>query len=148
MMRPTRWTLLLAVAVVAAAVGYLVFSHVAGGLPRLSLLSLLWIVLLAAAEVSIALTTRARLAGRSGTRPINPFVVARLVALAKASSTIGSVVVGGYAGLLAWEAQQSSPAASDDTRIGAVGIGVSLLLVAAAVGLERVCRVKDDDDRR
>lgn len=147
MMRPTRWPVLLAIAVVVAAAAYAAVSRAASDLPRLTLLSLLWIVLLAAAEAFLALTTRARLAGRAGTRPISPFVVARLVALAKASSIIGSVVAGGYAGLLGWAAQRSSSAASTDTRVAAVGVGVSLLLVAAAVGLERVCRVKDDDQR-
>jgi hypothetical protein len=45
----------------------------------------------------------------------------------------------------------SSPTASHDVRTAALGIGLSALLVIAAMVLERVCRVPrrdDDDDER
>jgi hypothetical protein len=92
--------------------------------------------------------TRARLSGRAGTKPINPLVVARFVALAKASSLVGAVFAGGYAGFLTWVARLDSPAANTDTKISASGVGLSLLLVGSALFLEHVCRVpkRDDDD--
>jgi uncharacterized membrane protein YbhN (UPF0104 family) len=146
MMRPTRWYLLALIAFVAGAVGYLVTRSSYDELPTPSIVALLWLALLAIAECYMAVMTRARLAGRSGTRPINPLVVARFVALAKASSFVGSLAAGGYAGFLLWVARLDSPAANRDTTTSALGVALALLLVAAALFLERVCRVHRGDD--
>lgn len=148
-MRPTRWYVLLVVGAIAGAVAYLITKSRYNDLPSPKGYSLLWIVVLAAAEGYTAVLTRARLAGRAGTRPIDPLVVARLVALAKASSIVGAAAAGAYAGFLGWVAQVSSPAASNDTLTASFGIGVSLALTAAALLLEWVCRVPKgaDDDR-
>jgi hypothetical protein len=146
-MRPTRWYVLLLVAVVAGAAAYLITRHSYADLPSPQLYALLWLLVLAAAEAYTAVFTRARLLGRAGTRPVDPRVVARLVALAKASSVVGAVAAGAYAGFLGWVAQVSSPTAHHDTRISGVGVGASLVLVASALLLEWVCRVpKEDDD--
>ena len=69
--------------------------------------------------------------------------VARLAALAKASSVVGALLGGGYAGFLGWVSQRSSQAASHDTATATVAVALSLLLVAAALFLEHVCRVRD-----
>jgi Protein of unknown function (DUF3180) len=148
-MRPTRWPLLVLVALVAGVVGYVVTRSSYADLPTPKVVALLWIALLAIAELYVALMTRARLAGRAGTKAINPLVVARFVALAKASSVVGALAAGAYGGFLVWVAQLSTPSASQDTRTAAFGVGFSLLLVAAALFLEHVCRVPkphDDDD--
>jgi hypothetical protein len=147
-MTPTRWSVLVALGLVAGGVSYLVTRSSYASLPTPTAFALVGLVLLAIAEFYIALVTRARLAGRAGTRPINPLIVARFVALAKASSIVGALATGGYAGFLAWVARLSSPAASTDTRTSAFGTGFALLLVGAAMFLEHVCRVpsQDDDD--
>jgi Protein of unknown function (DUF3180) len=147
-MRPTRWSVLVIVALAAAGVAYLVTRSAFTDLPTPKVYALLWLALLAIAEFYLAAMTRARLAGRAGTRAINPLVVARFVALAKASSIVGSVAAGGYAGYLVWIARISSPAATTDARTAAFGIGFSIVLVVAALRLEHVCRVpkQDDDD--
>jgi hypothetical protein len=148
-MRPTRWWLLLLVAVVAGAVAYVVTRSSYGDLPSPSVGALLGLALLAIAECYMAVMTRARLAGRAGTRPINPLVVARFVAMAKASSLVGSLAAGGYTGFLVWVARLGSAQANRDTTTSALGVAMSLLLVAAALFLERVCRVPggaDDDE--
>ena len=147
-MKPTRVSLLVLVAVVAGAAGYAITRSSYDTLPTPNLVALLWLALLAIAEFYIAVMTRARLAGRAGTRPINPLVVARFVALAKASSVVGAIAGGGYAGFLIWVAKLDTPASSRDTRTSAFGVGFALLLVAAALFLEHVCRVpiRDDDD--
>lgn len=141
MTRPTHWALLLGAAIVGGVGAYLITRRSYSNLPHPSLAALLWIAFLAIAECYVAVLTRARLAGRAGTKPIDPLAVARFVALAKASSLVGSVVAGGYAGYLIWTAQQSFPDASTDTRTAAIGMGLSLLLVGTALFLERVCRV-------
>jgi hypothetical protein len=133
--------------VVVGGAAYLVTRHSYDSLPSPRVYALLWLVLLALAEAYIAVVTRARLAGRSGTRAIDPLVVARLAALAKASSVVGAAAAGAYAGFLGWVAQISSPTANDDTTTAAIGVASGAALIAAALLLEWVCRVpKDDDD--
>jgi uncharacterized membrane protein YbhN (UPF0104 family) len=147
--RPTRWPLLVVLAVVAGAVAYAVTRSSYDSLPRPSDVALFWLGLLAIAEFYVAVMTRARLAGRAGTKPVEPLVVARFVALAKASSIVGALAAGGYAGFLLWVAKLDSPASNTDTRISAFGAGLGLLLVAAALFLEHVCKIPrrpDDDD--
>jgi hypothetical protein len=145
-MRPTRWRDLALAAIAAGAIAYLVTRLDYVNLPSPSVYSLLWIPLLTIAEFYMALVTRSRLAGRHGTRPINPLVVARLAALAKATALVGALALGAYVGFFAWVITISSTIASRDTRTAAIGAGLSLLLVVAASFLEHVCRVPDDPD--
>ncbi len=146
-MKPTKWYILLLLGLVAGAVAYLVTRSNYNSLPSPHVYSALWLVILAAAEGYIASFTRARLAGRSGTRPIDPLVVARLAALAKASSVVGAAAAGVYAGFLGWVARVTSTTATSDTKVAIVGVLASLALTAAALFLEWVCRVpKSDDD--
>jgi divalent metal cation (Fe/Co/Zn/Cd) transporter len=150
-MRPTRWYVLLLIAVVVGAVAYTVTRSSYDSLPRPGAVALFWLALLTIAEFYVAVMTRARLAGRAGTKPINPLAVARLVALAKASAVVGAAAFGGYAGFLTWVGRLDSPAANTDTRVSAVGVGLGLLLVGTALFLEHVCRVpkrQDEDDAR
>lgn len=150
-MRPTRYSVLALLALVAGAAAYVVTRSSYDSLPRPGVTALFWLAILVIAEFYIAVMTRARLAGRAGTKPINPLVVARFVALAKASSIVGSLAAGVYAGFLIWVARLGSPAANTDTKVSAVGTALSLLLAAAALFLEHVCRVPkrhDDDDRQ
>ena len=143
-MRPTRPWLLVALAVVTGVVAYILtlnfYADVAYSPPRFAPL---WILLIALAEAYTATMTRARLAGRPGTRPINPIIVARLAALAKASSPVGALAFGAYAGFLGYVARLDSEVAHRDTRTAALGMGCGLGLVAAALVLERVCRAPD-----
>jgi hypothetical protein len=145
-MRPTRWSVLALVAVVAGAVAYAVTRSSYDNLPRPTGYASLWLGLLAVAELYVALMTRARLKGRSGTRPVDPLVVARFVALAKASSLVGALAGGVYAGFLIWVVQLDTPTAHQDAKTAGLGTGFGLLLAAAAMFLEHVCRVPDDDD--
>jgi hypothetical protein len=132
--------------VVAGAAAYLVTRSHYSDLPSPTLYAQISLAGLAVAEGYTASMTRARLAGRPGTRPIDPIVVARLVALAKASSIVGSLAVGGYAGFLGRVAQIDSPTAHTDVRTSSVGVAAGLLLIAAALALEWVGRIKEDDD--
>jgi 4-amino-4-deoxy-L-arabinose transferase-like glycosyltransferase len=146
-MRPTRWYVLVLVALAAGAAAFAITRSSYDTMPGPPNTGLLWLAVLTIAEFYIAVMTRARLAGRSGTKPINPLVVARFAALAKASSVVGAVFAGGYGGFLAWVARLDSPAATDDTTTAAIGVGLALLLVSTALFLEQVCRVpKRDDD--
>ncbi len=141
-MKPTRLSLLVALAVVAGVVSYLLTSAFYGDLPPLPLYAPIFLVVLAAAEGYTAATTAARLAGRPGTQPIHPLTVARIAALAKATSPVSSLAAGAYAGVLVYVAQLSASHARDDLRTSIVGVAASVLLTVAALAMERVCRVK------
>jgi len=140
--KPTRLSLLFAVAVVAGVVSYLLTSAFYGDLPPLPLYAPIFLAVLAAAEGYTAATTAARLAGRPGTQPIHPLTVARIAALAKATSPVAALVAGAYGGALAYVAQVPGPHARADLRTSIVGVAASVLLTVAALAMERVCRVK------
>ena len=141
-MKPTRLSTLLGLAVLAGVVLYAVTSNFYADLPPLPLYGPVFLVLLAAAEGYTASTTAARLAGRPRTEPIHPITVARIAALAKATSPVAAVFAGGYAGFLAYVVQVEGPHAAADVRACVVGLAASLALAGAALAMERVCRVK------
>jgi len=140
--KPTRVSVLVLLAAAAGGIGYLLTSSFYADLPPLPLYAPVFLVVLAAAEGYTAATTAARLAGRPGTQPIHPLTVARIAALAKATSPVAALAAGAYAGCLAYVAQLSGPHARDDLRTAAIGVGASVLLAVAALAMERVCRVK------
>ena len=145
-MKPTRIGVLVGLAVLAGGLGYVFTRSYYASVQSPSVLAPLSLLLLALAEGYTASLTHGRLTGRPGTRPINPLVVARLAALAKATSPVGALATGAYVGFLVHVAQTSSAAARHDTRTAAVGVGCSVGLVVAALALERVCRAKPPDD--
>jgi hypothetical protein len=147
--RPTRLAVLVVLAIVAGGIGYALTAAFYTDVQSPPSYAPVWLLLLALAEGYTASMTRGRLAGRPGTKPINPLVVARLAGLAKASSPVGALAFGGYTGFLIYVARTESAAADRDTRTAALGMACSLLLVVAALLLERVCRVKPpkDEDR-
>jgi hypothetical protein len=147
-MRPTRWYVLVLLGVAAGGAGYLVTRSHYSDVPSPTLYAQVSLAGLALAEGYTASMTRARLAGRAGTRPNNPILVARFVALAKASSIVGSLAAGAYAGFLGWVARIDSPTAHTDVRTAAVGIAAALLLVIAGLALEWVGRVPEDQDEQ
>ena len=146
-MRPTKWYVLAGLGVVSGAAAYLITRAYYSDLPSPTLYAQMSLFVLAIAEGYSASMTKARLEGRNGTRPIDPLVVARLVALAKASSVVGALAAGAYAGFLGWVAQVTSSAAHADVRTSAVGIAAGLALVAGALYLEWSGRLPEDDEQ-
>ena len=105
---------------------------------------------LAVLEGYAAVNTRARIERRPGREPVNPLLVARFVVLAKASALAGAIFAGFYAGLTGWLFVESTEAAVNDRNVAVGGLLAALALVAAALWLERSCRVpeqEDDEDR-
>ena len=141
-MRPTRVPVLVALAVLAGVVAYLLTSSFYSDLPPLPLYAPVFLVVLAGAEGYTAQTTAARLAGRPRTQPIHPITVARIAALAKATSPVAAIAAGAYAGCLGYVAQLSGPHARDDVRTSIVGVVAATVLAVAALSMEHVCRVK------
>lgn len=141
-MKPTNVRVLALLAACAALAGYLGLRVAYLRLPPLPGTAPILLLLLAAAEAAAAVSVRARLAGRPRTRPIAVLAVARVAAWAKASSLVGALAAGVYAALIVYTAgRQGRPGPAHDLPIAVTGAGASLALAAAALLLERVCRV-------
>ncbi|MEU6022462.1 DUF3180 domain-containing protein [Micromonospora sp. NBC_01739] len=149
-MRPTRLSTLVVSALVAAAVAWLLISSIYyDRLPPLPWLPVVTLAGLAVLEAYAAINTRGRIERRPGRDPVNPLMVARFVVLAKASALAGAIFAGFYAGLTGWLLVEPTRAAADDRPAAIAGLLASVALVAAALWLERSCRVPDrpDDER-
>lgn len=147
-MTETRLSTLLGLAVGFALLAYLVAATAYSSLPELPPYAAVSLVLLTIAELGMARVVRERLAHRSrpGARVLHPMQVARAAALAKASSTAGAVLLGVYAGFLAWTLPRGDQllGADRDTLVAGLSALSCLALVAAALVLERACRVPED----
>jgi hypothetical protein len=134
--------------VVAGAVGWgvvtVVDAYSDGSLP------VPWTAPVVMAVLAVALAlwtrgTRARLAGRPGTTPMEPIVAARSAALAMAASRTGAIVAGFYSGvalalLPSWEVAY----VRERVVIALLTVLGAGLVIAAALWLEHVCRVPPD----
>jgi hypothetical protein len=94
-----------------------------------------------------AWTLKPRIQRRPGHRPLDPFTAARAAVLALAGSRTGAAVAGvylGYVGFLLLDL------VNDYRRrmvlIAAIAALAGVALAAAALWLERICRIKDGDD--
>ncbi|MFC0503882.1 DUF3180 domain-containing protein [Micromonospora costi] len=149
-MGPTRISTLVVAGLAAAAVAWLLIStFYYSGIPRLPWLPVVTLAALAVLEGYAAINTRGRIDRRPGRAPVNALMVARFVVLAKASALAGAIFAGFYAGLTAWLFVESTRAAIEDRAPAGGGLLASLALVAAALWLERSCRVpKRPEDER
>ena len=141
-MTPTRLRTLFGIALVAGLVAYLLVRWRYSSLPPLPNTASITTAVLVVVELFLAPGTRARLDGRPGTKPIMPMTVARIAALAKASSAFGAIGVGAWAGIGAYLLPRLElPTPRGDAVSAGIGLAVSLALVVAALRLENVCRV-------
>jgi len=150
-MVPTRSSVLIALALVAGALSWLVVSREYGSLPALPLVGSLTLVILAIAELTFALSVRRRLRNPDTPvqRRLEPIFVARLAVLAKASSHAAAIVAGLYGGFLVYTLTHlGKPKINADSRASGLSLAAALALAGAALFLEYSCRVpkgpKDD----
>ena len=153
-MTATRVSRLLAAAVITGLAAYLLAASSYASLPPLPGYAPVTLVLLAIVEAALASVVRDRLAVRRTPvrgRTLHPLQVARAAVLAKATSPTGAVLLGGYSGYLLWTFphRAASRAASADSRVCAASAVAALLVVLAALALERACRAPGppEDDR-
>jgi hypothetical protein len=153
-MTPTRVRGLVAVAVVCALLVWLLLVHLYSSLPPLPWTPALTLLLLAVIEVRAGYLIKTRLAAKgrasqgNGSRPrgrdkpLQPLGVPRAVAIAKASALAAAVVAGIGAGFIIDLARSiSQPGPRDDTFAALGIVAGSVILAAAALYLERCCRV-------
>lgn len=145
---PTDPAVLVVAALAAAAAGWLLLSAYYRDMPPLPWLPTVTVAALAVLEGFLAQNTRARIERRPGAGRVDPLAVARYVALAKASSLAGAIYGGFSAGLFAWLALEPTKAARDDVPAAISAVVAALALVAAALWLERSCRVPDEPDSK
>jgi Protein of unknown function (DUF3180) len=147
-LRPTSFSALVVAALAAAAVGWLLLSSFYSEMPRLPWLPIIVLAALAVAEAFLAQNTAARIQRKPGAPRVDPLAVARYVVLAKASSLAGALFAGFSAGLLSWLALEPTKAARGDIPAAIGGVVAALALTAAALWLERACRVPKEPDQK
>ncbi len=148
-MQLTRPGTLAGVFAVCAIVAWLATRATFENLPLLPVTAIPALAALAIAETVVGRHIRNRLTRRrEGTKPIAPIAVARLVALAKASSIAASALGGlasGYLIFVLGSLDKSIPAR--DARVAGATVAAAIALMAAALYLERCCRApKPPDD--
>ncbi|HEX7305608.1 DUF3180 domain-containing protein [Lentzea sp.] len=145
-MRFTQPRDLVAVAIIAGILAHLLLRLSYDSLPPLPVLAGSTLFVIAVVEAVFAFSLRARIQRRAGARPVQPLTAARAVALAKASSVLGALMFGAWAGLLIFviPVRDSFPAASNDLVAAVVGVVSALLLTAAALWLEHCCKTPND----
>jgi hypothetical protein len=151
MMQQTKVSMLIVLAILAAAVGWsfaqLWPTFFGQGMP-VSTGSAIAMILVFASLLVWTLMTRARLKPGATLNRLHPIVAARTAALAMSASRVGSLVFGFYVGvLLANIAADFSSAGADRIRISAITATASLLTAIVAIWLERICRLKEPPDQ-
>ena len=154
-MKPTRLSTLALAVVVCAALTWLVLRSVYQRLPPLPWTGVPALLIAAVAEAWTGRDLKARIAARRGSgqgtrrslKPVAPLFVARMVALAKATSLAAAIIAGIAAGFdiyLAGSLTASVP--REDALTAVVTFASAVLLACAALYLEYCCRVPDDPD--
>ena len=149
-MTPTRTRTLLLIGAIALAVTWALLTVVYSSLPPLTWTLVPALLIGAALEAWTGRDLRARIQGRAGARPVPLLFVARMVALAKASSQAAALLAGVSAGFVAYlSGMTDAPTPRADLVDASLSFGASIVLLAAALFLEYCCRVPHDprDDR-
>ena len=151
-MKPTRTRTLLLILVIAAAVTWALLNAVYTRLPPLTWTGVPALLIAAGVEAWAGRDLRARIQGKRGARPAPPLFVARIVALAKASSQTAALLAGICAGFMIYlSGMTNAPTPRADLVDASLSFGACLVLLAAALFLEYCCRVprnpEDDDDQ-
>ncbi|WP_027942871.1 DUF3180 domain-containing protein [Amycolatopsis taiwanensis] len=143
----TRPRDLVVAGLVALAFVYIAFKFAYGSMPRLPTLAGATLIVLAVIEALLAFSIRARIRQR---RVTSALAVVRAVALAKASSMLGALMLGAWLGVLAALLPRVGDlaAATGDVRSALVGTPSAIVLIAAGLWLEYCCRTPEGGDRK
>jgi len=145
-MTATRPRTLLLIGVLAAAVTWALLIAVYASLPPLTWTLVPALLIAAGIETWTGRDLRARIQGRGPDgKPAPPLFVARIVALAKASSQTAALLAGVSAGFMIYlSGMLNAPTPRSDLVDASLSFGSSLALLAAALFLEYCCRVPKD----
>jgi Protein of unknown function (DUF3180) len=150
-MQPTKFWSLLVIGGVCAVVAWLTVWATFANLPPLPWTAVPAFVLLAVAELLLGRNLRTRLAGRGDVKPVQPIVVPRIVALAKASSAAAAAFCGLALGMVIYAVGSlGKPVPRHDVLAAGFTAVAAFWLAVAALYLERSCRApeppSDSDD--
>jgi hypothetical protein len=148
-MEPTSPATLAVAALATTALAWIGISNLWNSLPTLPWLPPLTLIGLAIFEGIEAYQTRNRILRKEGAGPLQPLVIARYAVLGKASALVGALFGGLYIGMSSWLLTQRGVLAkvSDNLPQALLGVAGSIVLVGAALWLERSCRVPTDPNK-
>jgi hypothetical protein len=138
-MRRTRWTDLVVPFFVIGVTAYVLMRFSYHSYLQLRYLTPVPLAVLALAEFVAARRVRAAVRHDPNAKPMAAIVIARCVALGKASSLVGAAVAGGALGMIIRLLPDvgTVEVAARDARIGGLLMAASLLLVGSGLLLER-----------
>ncbi|MEU7381325.1 MULTISPECIES: DUF3180 domain-containing protein [unclassified Streptomyces] len=153
-MRELRIRLLAGVFVVAGVLswaGARLWTAV-GTLPGVPLAAPIVLALIAAVLLATALSLRARLKAqrerRPGAKGVDPMMAARAVVFGQASALVAALVAGVYGGTgVALLELLDIPTRRDQAFYAGFSVLAGIAVIAAALFLERVCKLPEDDDQ-
>ena len=148
-MGPTRKRDLTVAVVAAAVIGYLLVRALFRWFPPITVWTGLSLLAAAVAEALWARYVRAKISDAEiGDGPgwLHPLAVARSLMVAKASAWVGALMLGWWAGVLAYFLPRRSwlRVAAEDTTGTTVAAASALALIIAALWLEHCCKSPPD----
>jgi len=122
-----------------------------GTLPSVPLAAPIVLALIAVVLLSTAISIRARLKAQRERDPdakgVDPLMAARAVVFGQASALVAALVAGMYGGTGVFLLEYLDiPARRDQAIYAGFSVLAGLGVIAAAVFLERVCKLPDDDE--
>ncbi|MFE0452997.1 DUF3180 domain-containing protein [Streptomyces sp. NPDC058914] len=152
-MRELRIRLLAGVFVVAGVLswaGARLWNSI-GTLPSVPLAAPIVLAVIAAILLATALSLRARLKAQRERRPeakgVDPLMAARAVVFGQASALVAALVAGMYGGTGVFLLESLDiPARRDQAVYAGFAVLAGIGVIAAAIFLERVCKLPEDDD--
>lgn len=144
----TRVRDLVLTGLVATALVYLLVRAFYGQMPPLPTFAGVTLLVLAVIEAGFGFALRSRI--RNPKKYVQALTAARAVALAKASSILGAIMLGTWLAILAYVLPRRAEitAAADDLPSAIVGVTCAAILTAAALYLEWCCRTPGDQDNQ
>jgi hypothetical protein len=123
-----------------------------GTLPSVPLAAPIVLALIAVVLVATALSLRARLKAQRERVPeakgVDPLMAARAVVFGQASALVAALVSGMYGGTGVFLLESLDiPARRDQAIYAGFSVLAGIAVIAAAIFLERVCKLPEDDDR-
>ncbi|MEV6168362.1 DUF3180 domain-containing protein [Streptomyces sp. NPDC051954] len=152
-MRELRIRLLAGVFVVAGILswaGARLWNSI-GTLPSVPLAAPIVLAVIAVILLATALSLRARLRAQRERRPeakgVDPLMAARAVVFGQASALVAALVAGMYGGTGVFLLESLDiPARRDQAIYAGFSVVAGISVIAAAIFLERVCKLPEDDD--
>ncbi|MFI7498909.1 DUF3180 domain-containing protein [Streptomyces sp. NPDC049687] len=122
-----------------------------GTLPSVPLAAPIVLAVIAVILLATALSLRARLKAQRERRPeakgVDPLMAARAVVFGQASALVAALVAGMYGGAGVFLLESLDiPARRDQAIYAGFSVLAGIGVIAAALFLERVCKLPEDDD--